>query len=172
MASLPGTAAGAHPKKISALEALQPDARSFPRRSSRVRNPITPLFPSNASTPSHSGQVFRPEQAQAAETPDLPTGCACTRPAGPVALSTPRGLDWPAPSYTKAFLNGLSRTPACPSWSNSRCRDSTGILPLTSRATKQVVDRRVRSTAGRRSRQRLHEFTGSVRRRTACDHTS
>jgi len=103
---------GPFDKKLAALEQLQPDlaviaeALAPPEQTDQVR-----WFPSNASRLGIQVRAFnglrlaRVRKAAA----DLPNCVAPLRvTGGPVDFNLLAVWTWPAPSYTKAFLNGLA----------------------------------------------------------------
>jgi exodeoxyribonuclease III len=103
---------GPFDRKLAALEQLQPDlaviaeALAPPEQTDQVR-----WFPSNASRLGIQVRAFnglRLKRVRKASA-DLPNCVAPLRvTGGPVDFNLLAVWTWPAPSYTKAFLNGLA----------------------------------------------------------------
>jgi hypothetical protein len=100
---------GPIPKKISALEALHPDVAVVCEALEPTEESDQLLwFPSNASRLGIQVRSFGQSKLKRLKAADLPNCVVPVRVRGPIAFNLLAVWTWPAPSYTKAFLNGLS----------------------------------------------------------------
>jgi exodeoxyribonuclease III len=96
-------------KKVSALEALQPDVAVLCEAVEPSEESDQLLwFPSNASRLGIQVRSFGRSKLKRLKPADLPNCVVPVRVSGPVDFNLLAVWTWPAPSYTKAFLNGLS----------------------------------------------------------------
>lgn len=100
---------GPFEKKLAALETLSPDVSVISEAiCPPEESPQVLWFPSNASRfgiQVRAGGAYRLERLPAAELPNCVVPVQVT---GPVAFTLLAVWTWPAPSYIKAFLNGLA----------------------------------------------------------------
>lgn len=96
-------------RKLAALEALQPDVAVLSEALEPAAESDQLLWFPSASRLGIQVRAFGPNKLERLKTADLPN-CVV-----PVRVSTPAATfnllavwTWPAPSYTKAFLNGVS----------------------------------------------------------------
>jgi len=96
-------------RKITALGTLSPDVAVLPEATRPSKESQQVLwFPSNASSLGiqvRSGGDYRLRRLK---TADLPNCVVPVRVSGPVSFVLLGVWTWPAPSYNKAFMNGLS----------------------------------------------------------------
>jgi hypothetical protein len=96
-------------RKIAALEGLAPDVAVLPEATAPSKETEQLLwFPSNASRLGIQVRSFGEHKLERLESADLPNCVVPMRVLGPVNFNLLAVWTWPAPSYTKAFLNGLS----------------------------------------------------------------
>ncbi|MBI5721272.1 MAG: hypothetical protein HZC37_26680 [Burkholderiales bacterium] len=100
-------------KKLAALESLQPDVAVLSEALEPEReSPRALWFPSNASRLGIQVLAFGPDtrlkRLRRVGGDDLPNCVVPVRVTGPVSFNLLAVWTWPAPSYTKAFLNGLA----------------------------------------------------------------
>ena len=96
-------------KKLAALEGLRPDVAVLCEALEPSEESDQLLwFPSNASRLGIQVRSFGKHKLRRLKTADLPNCVAPVRVNGPVKFNLLAVWTWPAPSYTKAFLNGLS----------------------------------------------------------------
>ena len=96
-------------RKICALETLRPDIAVLSEALEPVDESDRLLwFPSNASRLGIQIRSFGQYTLERLKTADLPNCVVPVRVSGPVGFNLLAVWTWPAPSYTKAFLNGLS----------------------------------------------------------------
>ncbi|NRF70286.1 hypothetical protein HLB44_25075 [Aquincola sp. S2] len=100
---------GPIPRKMSALEALQPDIAVIAEALAPSAESDQLLwFPSNASRLGIQVRSFGPHRLKRLKVADLPNCVVPVRVSGPVSFNLLAVWTWPAPSYTRAFMNGLS----------------------------------------------------------------
>lgn len=100
---------GPIPKKIAALEALQPDVAVIAEALAPDKESDQLLwFPSNASRLGIQVRAFGTHTLRRLKRAELPNCVVPVRVNGAVPFNLLAVWTWPAPSYTKAFLNGLS----------------------------------------------------------------
>ncbi len=96
-------------RKIEALEGLHPDVAVLSEAPEPNQESEHLLwFPSNASRLGIQVRSFGENKLKRLKTVDLPNCVVPVRVRGPVNFNLLAVWTWPAPSYTKAFLNGLS----------------------------------------------------------------
>jgi exodeoxyribonuclease III len=95
-------------KKLGALEALQPDVAVLSEAVEPIAESDQLLwFPSNASRLGIQVRAFGRHKLKRLKSADLPNCVVPVRVSGDVNFNLLAVWTWPAPSYTKAFLNGL-----------------------------------------------------------------
>lgn len=95
-------------KKLAALEALQPDIAVLPETLAPERESMQlRWFPSNASRLGIQVRSFGSYKLKRIKTADLPNCVVPLRVDGPARFNLLAVWTWPAPSYSRAFLNGL-----------------------------------------------------------------
>lgn len=95
--------------KVSALETLQPDIAVISEALEPEQESNHLLwFPSNASRLGIQVRSFGAYKLKRLKAAVLPNCVVPVRVSGPVGFNLLAVWTWPAPSYTKAFLNGLS----------------------------------------------------------------
>ena len=101
-------------KKLAALQSLRPDVAVLAEALPPEReSPQVLWFPSNASRLGTQVLAFGPDYKlrrlrRAAGGEDLPNCVVPVRVTGPISFNLLAVWTWPAPSYTQAFLNGLT----------------------------------------------------------------
>jgi exodeoxyribonuclease III len=96
-------------RKVSALESLQPDVAVLSEALEPIEESAQLLwFPSNASRLGIQVRSFGQNKLKRLPSADLPNCVVPVRVSGPANFNLVAVWTWPAPSYTKAFLNGLS----------------------------------------------------------------
>ncbi|HEU5296378.1 MAG TPA: endonuclease/exonuclease/phosphatase family protein [Burkholderiaceae bacterium] len=99
-------------KKLAALEGLQPDLAVISEALAPERESAQLLwFPSNASRLGIQVRCFGAYRLRRVKRAELPNCVVPLRISGPVGFNLLAVWTWPAPSYTQAFLNGLSAYP-------------------------------------------------------------
>lgn len=96
-------------RKIAALETLAPDVAIISEALEPERETDRLLwFPSNASRLGIQVRAFGEHRLRRLKAAELPNCVVPVRVSGPVSFNLLAIWTWPAPSYTQAFLNGLS----------------------------------------------------------------
>lgn len=96
-------------KKVSALESLRPDVAVLSEAvAPGAQSDQLLWFPSNASRLGIQVRSFGESKLKRLKAADLPNCVVPVRVSGPVDFNLLAVWTWPAPSYTKAFVNGLA----------------------------------------------------------------
>ncbi len=96
-------------KKIAALETLSPDVAVLPEATRPAEESQQVLwFPSDASSLGIQVRANGSYRLRRLKTADLPNCVVPIRVSGPISFNLLAVWTWPAPSYTRAFMNGLS----------------------------------------------------------------
>jgi hypothetical protein len=99
-------------RKLAALEALEPDLAVLSETPEPEAQSSQLLwFPSNASRLGVQVRAFGPHKLRRLKRADLPNCVVPVRVSGPVRFNLLAVWTWQAPSYIKAFLNGLAAYP-------------------------------------------------------------
>jgi hypothetical protein len=99
---------GPFEKKLAALGTLSPDVAVIPEALQPDQESAQVLwFPSNASRLGIQVRTYGTYRLKRLPAADLPNCVVPVRVSGPAAFNLLAVWTWPAPSYIKAFLNGL-----------------------------------------------------------------
>jgi len=96
-------------KKLASLDALRPDVAVLAEATEPEReSPAVLWFPSNASRLGIQVRAFGGYSLRRLKRAELPNCIVPVRVSGPASFTLLAVWTWPAPSYTQAFLNGLT----------------------------------------------------------------
>jgi len=95
-------------RKLSALDTLRPDVAVICEATAPERESSQLLWFPSASRLGIQVRAFGEHRLRRIKRADLPNCVVPVRVGGPVSFNLLAVWTWPAPSYTKAFVNGLS----------------------------------------------------------------